>query len=60
MTVKATTRSLPVLRIAGFPVLLANIDELQNTGLSIMPEGQEKLISKQEMADVIAYLLSIE
>ena len=31
-----------------------------STGLSIMPEGQEKAITKQEMADVIAYLMSLE
>ncbi|MHC4404952.1 MAG: DUF7133 domain-containing protein, partial [Planctomycetota bacterium] len=41
-------------------VLRANIDELVNTGLSIMPEGQEKLMTRREMADVIAYLMSIE
>lgn len=41
-------------------VLRTNIDELVNTGLSIMPEGNEKLVTKQEMADVIAYLMSIE
>ena len=41
-------------------VLRANIDELVNTGQSIMPEGQEKLLTKQEMADVIQYLMSLE
>ena len=41
-------------------VLRTNIDELVNTGLSIMPEGQEELVTKQEMADMIAYLMSIK
>lgn len=41
-------------------VLRTNIDELVNTGLSIMPEGNEKLVTKQELADVIGYLMSLE
>ena len=41
-------------------VLRGNIDELVNTGLSIMPEGNEKLVTKQEMADLIAYLMSLQ
>ncbi len=41
-------------------VLRTNIDELVNTGMSIMPEGLEKQIPKNEMADLIAYLMSIE
>ncbi len=41
-------------------VLRTNIDELVNTGMSIMPEGNEKLVTKQELADLIAYLMSLE
>ena len=41
-------------------VLRTNIDELVSTGISIMPEGNEKLVTKQELADVIAYLMSLE
>ena len=41
-------------------VLRADIDELVNTGQSIMPEGQEKTLTRQELADVIAYLMSLE
>ena len=41
-------------------VLRTNIDELVNTGISIMPEGQEKLMTRQEFADVIAYLMAVE
>jgi len=41
-------------------VLRANIDELQSTGLSLMPEGLEKQVTPKEMADLIAYLMSIK
>jgi hypothetical protein len=41
-------------------VLRINIDELRGTGLSLMPEGVEKQLSKQEMADLIAYLLALK
>lgn len=40
-------------------VLRIHIDQLQSTGLSLMPEGLEKEIPPQAMADVIAYLTSI-
>lgn len=39
-------------------ILRVNIDELRSTGMSFMPEGLEKSINHQEMADLIAYLLS--
>ncbi len=41
-------------------VLRVDIDELHNTGVSIMPEGLEKQLTKQDTADVIAYLMSVE
>jgi putative heme-binding domain-containing protein len=41
-------------------VLRANIDEMINTGLSLMPEGMEQQLSKQDMADVIEYLMTVE
>src|SRR5262249_6137305 len=37
-------------------LLRADLDELQGTGKSLMPEGLEKDLSLQELADVIAYL----
>lgn len=40
-------------------VLRVDIDALRSTGLSLMPEGLEKELSPQAMADVIAYLLSL-
>ncbi len=38
-------------------ILRGDIEELSNTGRSIMPEGLEKQISVQEMADLLAFLL---
>ncbi len=40
-------------------ILRVNIEELRSTGMSFMPEGLEKSINHQEMADLIAYLLSV-
>ena len=37
-------------------ILRARIAEMTNTGLSLMPEGLERVISKSEMADLIAFL----
>lgn len=39
-------------------ILRINIDELRSTGLSYMPEGLEKAITPQEMADLIAHLMA--
>ncbi|WP_372722626.1 PVC-type heme-binding CxxCH protein [Novipirellula sp.] len=38
-------------------VLRIDVDELKNTGLSIMPEGFEDAMDKQAVADLIAYLM---
>jgi putative heme-binding domain-containing protein len=40
-------------------VLRTNIDEMRSTELSIMPEGLEEKIVKEEMADLLAYLLAV-
>lgn len=39
-------------------VLRTNIELLHSSGLSFMPEGLEKQIDKNQMADLIAYLMS--
>jgi putative membrane-bound dehydrogenase-like protein len=39
-------------------ILRGSISELRSTGQSLMPEGMEKDIPPQTMADLIAYLLS--
>jgi len=41
-------------------VLRVDLEELQSTGLSIMPEGLEKQLDKQTLADVIAYLMQVQ
>lgn len=38
--------------------LRVNIEELRSTGMSFMPEGLEKTINHQEMADLLAHLMS--
>ena len=41
-------------------VLRVDLEELESTGLSIMPEGLEKQLDKQTLADVIAYLMQVQ
>jgi putative heme-binding domain-containing protein len=36
----------------------ADIDQLQSTGVTLMPEGFEKTIDEQSLADLIAFLRS--
>ncbi len=40
-------------------VLRSNIEELVSTGKSLMPDGLEKDLSQQDLADVIAFVKSI-
>jgi len=40
-------------------ILRNQIDEIQATAKSLMPDELEKQLSKQDLADVIAYLLSV-
>ncbi len=39
-------------------ILRADIDEVHSTGRSLMPEGLEGVIGKQEMADLIGFLVA--
>ncbi len=39
-------------------VLRVDIDEIKNTGLSLMPEGLEETLNKQAIADLVAYLMA--
>jgi putative heme-binding domain-containing protein len=41
-------------------VLRIDIDELKSTGQSLMPEGMERQIDQQQMADLLAYLQAAE
>jgi putative heme-binding domain-containing protein len=56
----ATSVTLKRQENATDTVLRANIEELKSTGQSIMPEGLEKQLDQQAVADVIAYLLSVK
>jgi putative heme-binding domain-containing protein len=62
MIVSETASSITLRRAEGQSdtVLRTNLEELQSTGLSIMPEGLETKLSKQDLADVIEYLMSIK
>ncbi|HZU37464.1 MAG TPA: PVC-type heme-binding CxxCH protein, partial [Gemmataceae bacterium] len=41
-------------------ILRTDLDEFQGTGKSLMPEGLEKDLSRQDLADVIAYVRGLE
>lgn len=61
MLAAETANSVTLRRAEGASdtVPRAQIDELRSTGLSLMPEGLEQQLTKQQMADLIAYLLSL-
>lgn len=44
----------------GEEVLRSDIEELKNTGLSLMPEGLERQLDQHALADVIAYVMSVK
>jgi putative heme-binding domain-containing protein len=41
-------------------ILRQNIEQMTATGKSLMPEGLEQKIDHQQMADLLAFLLSIK
>jgi putative heme-binding domain-containing protein len=41
-------------------ILKANIDEMKSTGKSLMPEGLEKTVDMQNMADLLAFLKQVQ
>jgi putative heme-binding domain-containing protein len=55
----ATTVTLLRAEKATDTVLRSHIEQLQSTGLSLMPEGLETQFDTQGMADLIAYLLTV-
>jgi hypothetical protein len=62
MITTETANSLSIRRADGATetVLRIHIAELRSTGLSFMPEGLEKQIDIPGMADLLAYLASIQ
>ncbi len=61
MIAKESVNSITIRRADGTEttVLRINIEELRSTGLSFMPEGLEKQIDPQGMADLLAYLMGV-
>jgi putative membrane-bound dehydrogenase-like protein len=59
MIVAETATSLTLRRAENKEdvVLRVDIEELRSTGLSLMPEGMEKQLDKQQMADVLDFLM---
>jgi putative membrane-bound dehydrogenase-like protein len=57
-----TANSVTFIRGEGLKdvVSRSNIETLKSTGLSLMPEGLEKDISVDAMADLIAYLMNVK
>lgn len=56
----ATSITLKRAENATNDILRIDIEALQSTGQSIMPEGLEKQIDQQAMADLVAYLMSLK
>ena len=52
--------SISLLRAGGFKdtVLRRNIKSIKGSGRSMMPEGLEQSIDKQQMADLLAFLMA--
>jgi putative membrane-bound dehydrogenase-like protein len=56
----STSISLKREKDAVDTLLRSNIEELSSTGKSLMPEGLEKKLSHQDMADLMAYLQTVQ
>ena len=54
-----TAASVTLLKPGGLTetVARADIEKLRSTGLSLMPEGLEKQLDPQAMADLVAYVM---
>ncbi|MDA7503959.1 c-type cytochrome, partial [bacterium] len=60
LIMEETATSLKLIRPDGKPelILRTNVEEIVNTGRSFMPEGLEKTLSPQQIADIIAFIKS--
>ena len=56
----ATSITLRRAENAQETILRRNIEEINGTGKSLMPEGLEQKITEQQMSDLIAFLLRLE
>lgn len=62
MITEETPNNLTIRQADGtaLPIPRTEIDEIESTGMSYMPEGLESQIDHQAMADLLAYLMSID
>jgi putative heme-binding domain-containing protein len=62
MIAEETPNHLTIRQVDGtaVPIPRAEIDEMESTGMSYMPEGLESQIDHQAMADLLAYLMEVE
>lgn len=62
MITAENANSVTIRRTDGTSVTVQRIDieELRSTGTSFMPEGLEKTVTVQDMADLLSYLSSLE
>ena len=62
MITSESANSLTLRRPDGTETIMlrTDIQAMKSTGLSFMPEGLEKQISKQQMADLLTYLDSLQ
>lgn len=60
LIMEETATSLKLIRPDGKSelILRTNVEEIVNTGRSFMPEGLEKTLSPQQIADIIAFIKS--
>lgn len=54
----ATSLTLRTVEGADESILRRTIDSLQRSGVSLMPDGLEQAMTRQELADLVAYLKS--
>ncbi|WP_153555325.1 PVC-type heme-binding CxxCH protein [Roseimaritima sediminicola] len=62
MIVSESANSITLLRGDGASdtVLRQDIEELQSTGVSLMPEGLEENLDQQDVADLLEYLMQLK
>jgi putative membrane-bound dehydrogenase-like protein len=62
MIVSDTATSITLTRDKGASetILKQNLDQIKSTGKSLMPEGLEKNVDSQQMADLLAFLKHIQ
>jgi putative membrane-bound dehydrogenase-like protein len=62
MIAEETPNNLTIRQADGtqVPVLRTDLDEMESTGMSYMPEGLESQIDHQAMADLLAYLVTAD